>query len=74
MLLCLAFILNWATCSTSRLLNVLREGTQESAMRKIFSLLSLLLTFLTVFGTADVVARGGRDNDCPPKSTDPDCK
>jgi hypothetical protein len=43
-------------------------------MRKIFSLLILLLTFLTVFGTADVVARGGRDNDCPPKSTDPDCK
>jgi hypothetical protein len=43
-------------------------------MRKIFSLLILLLAFLTFFGTADVVARGGRDNDCPPKSTDPDCK
>jgi len=74
MLLCLVYILKWATCSTSRILNVLREGTRKSAMRKIFSLLILLLAFLTFFGTADVVARGGRDNDCPPKSTDPDCK
>lgn len=44
-------------------------------MRKIFSLSILLLTLFTFVGTADVVARGGRDSgDCPPKSTDPDCK
>jgi hypothetical protein len=41
-------------------------------MRKIVSLLILLLL---VFGMADAVARGGRgSDDCPPKSTDPDCK
>jgi hypothetical protein len=42
-------------------------------MRKIFALLFLFLT-LFLFGTADLVARGGREADCPPKSTDPDCK
>lgn len=40
-------------------------------MRKITALLFLLLTLI---GTADVVARAGREPDCPPKSTDPDCK
>ena len=51
-----------------------RDRTEENAMRKIFSLSILLITLLTLVGTADVVARGGRDNDCPPKSSDPDCK
>ena len=74
MRLCLVFILKWATCSTFRPLNVLRDRTKENAMRKIFSLSILLITLLTLVGTADVVARGGRDNDCPPKSSDPDCK
>jgi hypothetical protein len=40
-------------------------------MRKI---VSLLILFLFIFGTAAADARGGRDEDCPPKSTDPDCK
>jgi hypothetical protein len=41
-------------------------------MRKIFS---FLILFLVVLGMADAVARGGRSSDdCPPKSTDPDCK
>lgn len=43
-------------------------------MRKIFSIFILLFTLLSLFGAADVVARGGRGDDCPPKSTDPDCK
>jgi hypothetical protein len=42
-------------------------------MRKIVPLLILLL--LVLFGIAVADARGGRgDADCPPKSTDPDCK
>jgi len=41
-------------------------------MRKIFS---FLILFLVVFGMADAIARGGRSSDdCPPKSSDPDCK
>jgi len=43
-------------------------------MRKIFSVFILFLTLITLVGTANVIARGGRDADCPPKSTDPDCK
>jgi hypothetical protein len=43
---------------------------KEGAMRKIISLLMLLL----VIGMTAAVARGGRGEDCPPKSTDPDCK
>lgn len=40
-------------------------------MRKFVSLLMLLL----VLGMTAAVARGGRSaDDCPPKSTDPDCK
>jgi hypothetical protein len=35
---------------------------------------SLLILFLIVFGVAAATARGGRGEDCPPKSTDPDCK
>ena len=42
-------------------------------MRKIVSLLILFVILLGVAAVAD--ARGGRgDADCPPKSTDPDCK
>ena len=74
MLSCLGFILKWATCSTSRISNLLRDRTKESAMRKIFSVFILFLTLITLVGTANVIARGGRDADCPPKSTDPDCK
>jgi hypothetical protein len=40
-------------------------------MRKIVSLLVLLLV---LFGAVAAGARGGRGDDCPPKSTDPDCK
>jgi hypothetical protein len=41
-------------------------------MRKI---VSLLILFAVLFGVATANARGGRsDADCPPKSTDPDCK
>lgn len=43
-------------------------------MRKILSLVILFSTLLSLFGAMDVVARGGRGDDCPPKSTDPDCK
>jgi hypothetical protein len=41
-------------------------------MRKIVSLMILLSVLLGVAVAAD--ARGGRGEDCPPKSTDPDCK
>jgi hypothetical protein len=47
------------------------DQIKESAMRKIVSLLLLLLA---IFGTAAADARGGRGEDCPPNSTDPDCK
>jgi hypothetical protein len=41
-------------------------------MRKI---VSLLILFVIVLGVAGADARGGRSEaDCPPKSTDPDCK
>jgi hypothetical protein len=41
-------------------------------MRKI---VSLLVLFAVLFGVVAADARGGRgDADCPPKSTDPDCK
>jgi hypothetical protein len=40
-------------------------------MRKIVSLLVLLFV---LFGVAGADARGGRGEDCPPNSTDPDCK
>jgi hypothetical protein len=41
-------------------------------MRKIFS---ILILFLVLFGVVAATARGGRgDADCPPKTTDPDCK
>jgi hypothetical protein len=41
-------------------------------MRKI---VSLLVLFVVLLGVVAADARGGRsDADCPPKSTDPDCK
>jgi hypothetical protein len=41
-------------------------------MRK---LVALLIPLLILFGIAVADARGGRgSDDCPPKSTDPDCK
>jgi hypothetical protein len=43
-------------------------------MRRVISLFILLFTLITLVGTADVIARGGRGEECPPKSTDPDCK
>jgi hypothetical protein len=52
-------------------LNSSRDQIKEDAMRKIVSLLVLLLV---LFGVAAAGARGGRGEDCPPKSTDPDCK
>jgi hypothetical protein len=52
---------------------VFSDKIKEGAMRKIVSLFILLL--LIVFGMVAADARGGRgDADCPPKSTDPDCK
>jgi hypothetical protein len=50
---------------------VLSDKIKEGAMRKIVSLLILLLV---LFSIAPADARGGRGEDCPPKSTDPDCK
>jgi hypothetical protein len=47
------------------------DKIKEGAMRKI---VSLLILFLVLLGTAAADARGGRGEDCPPKSTDPDCK
>jgi hypothetical protein len=45
---------------------------KEEAMRKI---VSILVLFVLLLGVAAATARGGRDSaDCPPKSTDPDCK
>jgi len=46
---------------------------KANTMRKIFALLALF-SVLFLCGTADLVARAGRGDDCPPKSTDPDCK
>jgi hypothetical protein len=41
-------------------------------MKKVVSLLVMLLV---LFGVAAADARGGRgSDDCPPGSTDPDCK
>jgi hypothetical protein len=50
---------------------VFSDKIKEGAMRKT---VSLLILFLIVFGVAAATARGGRGEDCPPKSTDPDCK
>jgi hypothetical protein len=52
--------------------NLLSDKLKEGAMRKIVSLMILLSVLLGVAAVAD--ARGGRGEDCPPKSTDPDCK
>jgi hypothetical protein len=71
MIFCSAFISKWAACSTFKIQNVFSDKIREDAMRKIVSLLILLLA---LFGVAAADARGGRGEDCPPKSTDPDCK
>jgi hypothetical protein len=48
------------------------DTIKEGAMRKIVPLFILLL--LVLFGVAAADARGGRGDDCPAGSTDPDCK
>jgi hypothetical protein len=52
-------------------LNFFSDQIKEGAMRKIVSLLVLLSV---LFGAVAADARGGRSDDCPPNSTDPDCK
>ena len=42
-------------------------------MRKIIALFFVLITLSRV-DPVEFFGRGGRDTDCPPKSTDPDCK
>ena len=71
MIFCSVFISKWAVCSISKMYNLPSDKIKEGAMRKIVSLLILLLA---LFGVAAADARGGRGEDCPPKSTDPDCK
>jgi hypothetical protein len=71
MIFCSAFISRWATCSIFKILNALSDKARKGAMQKIVSLLVLLLI---LFGVVGADARGGRGEDCPPKSTDPDCK
>jgi hypothetical protein len=72
MIFCSVFISKWAACSTFKICNVYSNEIKEGAMRKIVSLLILLAV---LFGVAAADARGGRsDAECPPKSTDPDCK
>jgi hypothetical protein len=45
-------------------------------MKRLASILSLLLVLLGIaISIATAEARGGRgSDDCPPKSTDPDCQ